>query len=54
MIEKKTPSSFYQTSLDDFLTEAGVDQIFITGLNSEYCGLFPSIAGFDLGGTRSR
>ena len=49
VIEKKTPSSFYQTSLDDFLTEAGVDHIVVTGFNSEYCCLFTSIAGFDRG-----
>ncbi|RDW18221.1 isochorismatase [Oceanobacillus arenosus] len=49
VIEKQTQSSFYQTSLADTLENLGVDHLFITGFNTEFCCMFTAIAAFDRG-----
>ncbi|MBB4822946.1 nicotinamidase-related amidase [Sporosarcina luteola] len=49
VIEKRTPSSFYQTNLAEVLDEYGVNHIYITGFMTEFCCLFTSIAAFDRG-----
>ncbi|WP_226579849.1 isochorismatase family protein [Halobacillus litoralis] len=49
IIQKNTPSSFYQTELAEELQEQQIDHVFITGFNTEFCCLFTSIAAFDRG-----
>lgn len=49
IIEKKTPSSFYQTNLQAELEKLRVKHIFITGFNTEFCCQFTSIAAYDRG-----
>ena len=49
VIEKKTPSSFFKTELEEKLKERGVDHVFITGFNTEFCCQFTAIAAFDRG-----
>ena len=49
VIEKKTPSAFFQTELNDKLEQLGVDHLFITGFNTEFCCLFTAIAAYDRG-----
>lgn len=49
VIEKKTPSAFFQTELSDKLEKLGVDHLFITGFNTEFCCQFTAIAAYDRG-----
>ncbi|GGE68774.1 isochorismatase family protein [Priestia taiwanensis] len=49
VIEKGTPSSFFHTELADMLEKAGVDHLFITGFQTEFCCMFTAIAAFDRG-----
>ncbi|QTD40491.1 cysteine hydrolase family protein [Sporosarcina sp. Te-1] len=49
VIEKRTPSSFYQTNLAELLDDYGVNQVYITGFMTEFCCLFTTIAAFDRG-----
>ncbi|MEN2465116.1 isochorismatase family cysteine hydrolase [Ornithinibacillus sp. FSL M8-0202] len=49
IVQKETPSAFYKTNLESILKELQVDQLFITGFNTEYCCLFTAIAGYDRG-----
>lgn len=49
VVEKTTPSSFFQTHLAGLLDELGVKQIFITGFNTEFCCMFTAISAFDRG-----
>ena len=49
IIEKKTPSAFFQTGLSDKLAELDVDHLFITGFNTEFCCQFTAIAAYDRG-----
>lgn len=49
VIEKKTPSAFFQTDLEEKLKELGVHHLFITGFNTEFCCQFTAIAGYDRG-----
>ncbi|WP_010098721.1 cysteine hydrolase family protein [Ornithinibacillus scapharcae] len=49
IIEKETPSAFYKTDLAKLLEELGVDQLFITGFNTEFCCMFTAIAAYDRG-----
>lgn len=49
VIDKRTPSAFFETSLDETLNELGVDHIFITGFNTEFCCQFTAIVGYDRG-----
>ena len=51
VIEKQTPSSFYNTELQGVLEKLGVEHVFITGFNTEFCCLFTAIAAFDRGYT---
>lgn len=48
-IEKKIPSAFYRTELNDKLQAAQVDEVVLTGFNSEYCIFFNSAATFEHG-----
>lgn len=49
IIEKKFPNSFKDTKLEEILKSRNVDQLYITGFNSEYCILFTSICASDRG-----
>lgn len=49
VIEKQTPSSFYQTRLSDVLHERSIEHLYIVGFNTEFCCLFTAIAAFDRG-----
>ncbi|HLR52809.1 MAG TPA: isochorismatase family protein [Candidatus Avamphibacillus sp.] len=49
MIEKQTPSSFFQTELASLLEKLKVRQVFITGFNTEFCCMFTAISAFDRG-----
>ncbi|MDE4083599.1 isochorismatase family protein [Planococcus maritimus] len=49
IIEKQTPSSFFNTDLSSLLEGMGVSHIFISGFNTEYCCMFTAIAAFDRG-----
>jgi nicotinamidase-related amidase len=37
LIEKEASDSFYETQLDDLLTDNGVDHVYVTGLQTEFC-----------------
>lgn len=49
VIEKQTPSSFFNTDLSDVLKDSGVTHLFITGFNTEFCCMFTAISAFDRG-----
>lgn len=49
IIEKNTPSSFFNTELADTLEKLGVNHLFITGFNTEFCCMFTAISAFDRG-----
>lgn len=49
VIEKGTPSAFFQTELPNLLETLRIDHLFITGFNTEYCCMFTAIAAFDRG-----
>lgn len=49
VIEKKTPSAFFQTELSEKLEQLDVDHLFITGFNTEFCCQFTAIAAYDRG-----
>ena len=49
VIEKKTPSSFFKTELEEKLRAQSVDHVFITGFNTEFCCQFTAIAAYDRG-----
>ena len=49
MIEKQTPSSFFNTNLTEVLDKSAVDHVFITGFNTEFCCMFTAISAFDRG-----
>lgn len=49
VIDKKTPSAFFQTELGDILQRHGVDHLYITGFQTEFCCLFTAISAFDRG-----
>lgn len=49
IIEKQTPSSFFNTQLSNTLEKLGVNHLFITGFNTEFCCMFTAISGFDRG-----
>ncbi|GGE59024.1 isochorismatase family protein [Priestia taiwanensis] len=49
IIEKRTPSAFFETDLDDVLRILDVDHVVVTGFNAEYCCLFTAISAFDRG-----
>lgn len=49
VIEKQTPSSFFNTNSSDTLEQLGVKHLFIIGFNTEFCCMFTAIAAFDRG-----
>lgn len=49
VIEKQTPSSFFNTELSNTLEKLGVNHLFITGFNTEFCCMFTAISAFDRG-----
>ncbi|WP_203248751.1 isochorismatase family protein [Sporosarcina beigongshangi] len=49
VVEKQTPSSFFNTNLASLLEELGVKHLFITGFNTEFCCMFTAISAFDRG-----
>jgi nicotinamidase-related amidase len=49
IIEKQTPSSFYQTTLAETLGTLGVDHLVLTGFEAEFCCMFTAIAAYDRG-----
>ncbi|HEY4600735.1 MAG TPA: isochorismatase family protein [Cerasibacillus sp.] len=49
VIEKSTPSSFFNTTLQSFLEEKEIKHVFITGFNTEFCCMFTAIAAYDRG-----
>ncbi|WP_052256536.1 isochorismatase family protein [Salinicoccus sp. YB14-2] len=49
VIEKRYPISFKGTNLDEVLKENGIEEIYISGFNMEFCILFTSIAAADRG-----
>lgn len=49
IIEKQTPSAFFKTKLATLLDALGIEHVFITGFNTEYCCMFTAIAAYDRG-----
>ena len=49
VIEKTTPSAFFKTDLQGKLQSLGVNHVFITGFNTEFCPQFTAIAAYDRG-----
>ncbi|MGG4442161.1 isochorismatase family protein [Brevibacillus fortis] len=49
LIEKQTPSSFFQTELTQTLEKLGVDHLFLIGFETEFCCMFTAIAAYDRG-----
>lgn len=49
IIEKETPSAFFKTNLEEKLKKFGINHLFITGFNTEFCCQFTAIAGYDRG-----
>ena len=49
VVEKQTPSSFFKTELASLLEEFGVQHVFITGFNTEFCCMFTAISAYDRG-----
>lgn len=49
VIEKRYPISFKETNLDEVLKENGIEELYITGFNMEFCILFTSITAADRG-----
>ncbi|MFD1416587.1 cysteine hydrolase family protein [Oceanobacillus jeddahense] len=49
IIQKETPSAFYQTDLLEKCQAYKVDELVIIGLNTEFCCLFTAIAAYDRG-----
>lgn len=49
VIEKQTPSSFFNTELAKIVEKLEVNHLFITGFNTEFCCMFTAISAFDRG-----
>lgn len=49
IIEKQTPSSFFQTELSNTLDKLGASHLFITGFETEFCCMFTAISAYDRG-----
>lgn len=49
LIEKQTPSSFFETELTQTLEKLEVDHLFIIGFETEFCCMFTAIAAYDRG-----
>lgn len=49
IIEKRNPNAFIETELSAILEKNKVDELIVTGFNTEYCCLFTSLAAVDRG-----
>lgn len=49
VLDKQTPSSFFNTELSNTLEKLCVKHLFITGFETEFCCMFTSITAFDRG-----
>ncbi|MCR2821316.1 isochorismatase family protein [Lederbergia panacisoli] len=49
VFEKQTPSSFFKTELANTVERLGIDHLFITGFNTEFCCMFTAISAYDRG-----
>ncbi|AVQ99782.1 isochorismatase [Oceanobacillus iheyensis] len=49
IVEKRTPSGFFETNLEKILEENDIEHVVITGFNTEFCCMFTAIAAFDRG-----
>ncbi|MCP1158626.1 isochorismatase family protein [Bacillus infantis] len=49
VIDKRTPSAFFETNLAELLQKMDVEKLVITGFNTEFCCLFTSISAYDRG-----
>lgn len=49
IIKKETPNAYFETSLQDIVTEKNVTHLFITGFNAEFCCMFTTVASHMLG-----
>ncbi|WP_439873641.1 isochorismatase family protein [Bacillus mycoides] len=49
VLEKQTPSSFFNTELSNTLDKLGVNHLFIIGFETEFCCMFTAICAFDRG-----
>jgi nicotinamidase-related amidase len=49
VIEKQTPSSFFNTELSTTLEKLGINHLFIIGFETEFCCMFTAISAFDRG-----
>jgi len=49
VIEKQTPSSFFNTELSNTLEKLGVNHLYIIGFETEFCCMFTAISAFDRG-----
>ncbi|WP_042222589.1 cysteine hydrolase family protein [Oceanobacillus manasiensis] len=49
IVEKRTPSGFFRTDLEELLKENQIEHVVITGFNTEFCCMFTAIAAYDRG-----
>lgn len=49
IVEKRTPSAFFETGLSEMLDKLSVEHVFIIGFNTEFCCMFTAISAFDRG-----
>ncbi|WP_026905873.1 cysteine hydrolase family protein [Paucisalibacillus globulus] len=49
VVKKESPSAFFKTNLGSILDKLGVEQLFITGFNTEFCCMFTAISAYDRG-----
>ncbi|WP_042148633.1 cysteine hydrolase family protein [Paucisalibacillus sp. EB02] len=49
VVEKDSPSAFFKTNLSSLLNDLGVEQLFITGFNTEFCCMYTAISAYDRG-----
>ncbi|MEK5059025.1 isochorismatase [Paenibacillus sp. FSL H7-0326] len=49
VVEKQTPSAFYNTNLAETLEKLGVKHLFIVGFETEFCCMFSAISAYDRG-----
>lgn|SRR5690606_23476626 len=49
VVEKESPSAFHNTNLSNILDELDIEQLFITGFNTEFCCMFTAISAYDRG-----
>lgn len=49
LVQKRSPSAFFNTNLQDILSQLNVERVVITGFNTEFCCQFTAIAAYDRG-----